>query len=269
MKRILYTWIILALASELSAQMEARTPTPEDYRRAASFQWQNLVNKKIFNVNIQPVWCGDSTGMGFVTQDRERKSFNKVVWGVTKIQAWFDQEKLAKALSDSTKQKVTASDLALQNINYKNSSHLEFHFQGKRYELNLLTHSLKILNPPASNPLESKSPDGKWIAFTKDYNLYIRSTADGSERQLSRDGKRLYEFGTFYGWSDIIEGENGRGPPVCLPAGPRIPNGSRPISAICGSPKKCTCWTGLWIPYSNPACFLITGAHPGIRTWCV
>ena len=76
MKTILYIWIILALASKLSAQMEARTPTPEDYRCAVSFRWQNLVNKRVFNINIQPVWCGDSSGLGFVTKDRERKYFN-------------------------------------------------------------------------------------------------------------------------------------------------------------------------------------------------
>lgn len=194
------------------AQIEARAPTPEDYRRAVSFQWQNLVNKKVFNVNVQPVWCGDSTGLGFVTQNRERKYFNKVDFGTTKIQPWFDQERIAKLLSDSTNQKVNAGDLALQNLNYKSSEQLEFNFQGKRYALNLLTHTLKVVNLPANNPLESRSPDGKWIAFTRDYNLYIRSTADGTERPLSRDGKRLFEFGTYYGWSDIIEGENGERP---------------------------------------------------------
>ena len=25
-----------------------------------------------------------------------------------------------------------------------------------------------------NNPFETKSPDGKWVAYTKDYNLFIK-----------------------------------------------------------------------------------------------
>ena len=46
----------------------------------------------------------------------------------------------------------------------------------------------------------------------KDYNLYIKSTQTNEVHQLSFDGKRDYEYGTYYGWSDIIEGENGERP---------------------------------------------------------
>jgi dipeptidyl aminopeptidase/acylaminoacyl peptidase len=38
------------------------------------------------------------------------------------------------------------------------------------------------------------SPDGKWTAFVKGYNLYVRS-AEGKETQLSRDGKEGLAYG--------------------------------------------------------------------------
>jgi dipeptidyl aminopeptidase/acylaminoacyl peptidase len=38
-------------------------------------------------------------------------------------------------------------------------------------------------------PAGPVSPDGKWIAFTKDENLYIRPKSGGQEFQLSHDGK--------------------------------------------------------------------------------
>ena len=60
--------------------------------------------------------------------------------------------------------------------------------------------------------MESKSPDGKWIAYSEKYNLYIRSTETGEVKQLSSGGVKNYEYASYYGWSDIMEGENGERP---------------------------------------------------------
>jgi dienelactone hydrolase len=53
---------------------------------------------------------------------------------------------------------------------------------------------------PPSGPIEVKSPDGKWVALIKDYNLYLRDK-DGKETQVTMNG----EQGNAYGrpsWSD-------------------------------------------------------------------
>jgi dipeptidyl aminopeptidase/acylaminoacyl peptidase len=39
------------------------------------------------------------------------------------------------------------------------------------------------------------SPDGKWTAFVKDHNVYVRSRDDGKETQLSQDGKAGLAYG--------------------------------------------------------------------------
>ena len=87
-----------------------------------------------------------------------------------------------------------------------------FNFNNKSYEFNTKTNDLAEINPPDINEFESKSPDGKWIVYTENYNLYLKSIADGKVKPLSTTGKRLYEFGTYYGWSDIITGEDGERP---------------------------------------------------------
>ena len=56
------------------------------------------------------------------------------------------------------------------------------------------------------------SPDGQWAAFAKNYNLYIRNISTGQEYQLSKDGKKHYEYASYYGWYDKMEGENGDRP---------------------------------------------------------
>jgi dipeptidyl-peptidase 4 len=60
--------------------------------------------------------------------------------------------------------------------------------------------------------LESFSPDRKWKAFTRNYNLYLQNLETGEEIQLSKSGRKGLEYASFYGWSDLIEGENGERP---------------------------------------------------------
>lgn len=194
------------------AQAGAQDIKKEDYARAVSFLWKNVVNKKVFNENVQPIWFKDSTGMGFITQNRLQKSFNKISWDSKKIEPWFDHERLAKVLADTLKTAVDAKALPIQNVQYSDPNHIEFNAKELAFKLNLKTYTLDKITKPTTNRLEEKSPDGKWIAYTDNYNLYLKSTMDNSVRQLSKKGERFYEYGTFYGWSDIIEGENGERP---------------------------------------------------------
>jgi dipeptidyl aminopeptidase/acylaminoacyl peptidase len=191
---------------------QSPTVSKADYQRAVSFLWNNLVNKKVFNVNVQPIWFSDSTGLGFTKYGPSKKTFLKVLWRNKRIEPWFDQEKLAKALGTIAKTEIVANNLPILNLKSKDAAHLEFLFKETTYELNLDTYALRNINKPADNQLEAKSPDGQWIAYTENYNLYLKSTVNGSIKQLSTKGERFYEYGTYYGWSDIIEGEDGERP---------------------------------------------------------
>jgi dipeptidyl aminopeptidase/acylaminoacyl peptidase len=42
-----------------------------------------------------------------------------------------------------------------------------------------------------------RSPDGKWTAFTKDHNVFVRSGEEGNEIRLSDDGKEGLTYGRF------------------------------------------------------------------------
>ena len=41
---------------------------------------------------------------------------------------------------------------------------------------------------------ESKSPDGKWVAFSQGPNLWVRELATGRVRQLTSDGEPEYSY---------------------------------------------------------------------------
>lgn len=186
----------------------------EDYKRAVSFLWSSLANKKVYNVNIQPVWFQDSTGFCFISQDKNKKVYNTFDFKKQKAEPLFDHSRMAKLLADSLKFPVDEKELPLTALVCKSNHSMECTIRGNRYLLQLTDYSLTKKNNSNSliNPLESISPDGKWIAYTENYNLYLKSTTTGKVKPLSTNGYRLYEYGTYYGWSDIIEHENGERP---------------------------------------------------------
>lgn len=209
MKKCNFLIISLIILFQASAQQITR----QDYARAVSFLPANLINKKIFNTNPQYNWFADSTGISFITQNKNGKLFNKLEWKKMKIEPMFDQERLARILTDSLKKEITPTDLPLSAVKFINKSHIEFTAAGAAYTLDLHTYSLTPKTTDAYNAMEEKSPDGKWVAYTEGYNLFIKSTATGQVKQLSNAGIKNYEYASYYGWGEIIEGENGERPP--------------------------------------------------------
>lgn len=210
MKKIITAAVSIILILNLSAQQV----TKEDYKRAVSFLWQNLNNKKIFNVNTQVNWLKDSSGGWFLLYNKEGKTFIKIDPKKGKTEPLFDHQRLAKLIGDILKKEIKPTELPFTYINYNDKTHWEVSLGDKNYVLDLGNYTLTPKKEEATpNPLEQKSPDGKWIAFAKDHNLYIRSTATGEEKKLSKEGFTNYEYGSYYDWGEIIEGENGTRPP--------------------------------------------------------
>ena len=50
------------------------------------------------------------------------------------------------------------------------------------------------------------------MAYTKNYNLFIKSTLTNREYQLSSSGKKDFQYASYYGWFDKMKGENGNRP---------------------------------------------------------
>ncbi len=186
----------------------------EDYARAVTFTWENVNNKKAYNLSLVPNWHADSTGLWFTYYDKGEKKYDNLTLKPIQRKPLFDHAKLASKLSEALNETIDAKALALENVKYINPSQLEFSLKTKRFQWNDKTGELtaKKEKEPTPNPLESKSPDGQWIAYTENYNLFIRSTTDGTVKQLSTKGYKNYEYASYYGWSDIIEGENGERP---------------------------------------------------------
>ncbi|MFT6138360.1 MAG: dipeptidyl-peptidase-4 [Cyclobacteriaceae bacterium] len=197
-------------AGSLSAQDDI---TIDDYNRAVGFMYENRNNKKVFNVNIRPNWFPDSTGVWYVNHSPANKKYFKVSFPDRVQSELFDHEKVAQILKDSLKTEIKSTDLPISNIVYKNPKELIISARGKSFLLNTDTYMVQA--PPAEDKKDSNeiaSPDDNWIAYSEDYNLYIKSTKTGEVKQLSKEGEKGYEYASWYGWYDILEGENAERP---------------------------------------------------------
>jgi len=62
------------------------------------------------------------------------------------------------------------------------------------------TYSCCAYGVPSIDIMEILSPDGRWFASVRDYNLWLRSTDDDRAVQLTTDGIRDYGWGRY--WDD-------------------------------------------------------------------
>ena len=187
--------------------------TRQDYHRALGFLSENIINKKVFNANVQAHWFPDTSGLWFIHHSVEGKKYLKINLSDLMRSELFDHRKLAMALGEALGEEISANDLPISTVEYKNEDNLIIMVRGKKYQLDLRTSNLTEPKEGIdSNKREIDSPDGKWTAYVDNHNLFIKSGETGVSKQLSTDGKQGYEYATWYGWADIIEGENGKRP---------------------------------------------------------
>ncbi len=202
--------LFFLLFPEICAQQAL---TRSDYEKAAGFVWNNINNKKAFHLWVNPNWHPDSAGFWYLDQDQRGKTFWEVSFEKLKKEPLFDHERLTRLLNDTLSDTLKSGDLPLTGLQYLKKGLLQFDLKGKKYTLDLQSWQLTQKEPEKPKPEnEATSPDGKWVAFTRDYNLYLRSVQSGEVRQLSKSGHKNYEYGSYYGWGDIMEGEGGERP---------------------------------------------------------
>ena len=166
-----------------------------------------------YKERIQPLWSADHSHFWYHNDLSDGRSEYVVVdlkKGVR--QPAFDPDLLAKALGKAGVDGLEADHLRLEQLQFDLAEDLVFfrvkgrRFQWSReqgklqqlepktfpqndYTPNRPTPKEKNPKPTGYRPSRSVSPDGKWRAFVKDHNVFVRATKGDEERQLSKDGK--------------------------------------------------------------------------------
>src|SRR6188768_3621777 len=104
MKQLLSLFLSIVITVSISAQI-----TKDDYKRAVSFLNSNLNGKKIFNINPIPSFNADSSGFVIAKQSKGAVVFENWSWTSKQPRQVFDQDRLAKLLSEKSDSSVKAN----------------------------------------------------------------------------------------------------------------------------------------------------------------
>ncbi len=205
-KAYLFILIIFAFIKSLFSQ-----GTIEDYQRAEKFLHFNVYNL-VQNLYLNPNWIDKSSDFWYKTELENGHRFMLVLSEKNEVKPAFNHQKLAKKLEKELDKKVNSDSLPFSKIKFKdNLKTILFKLDTLNFKYDVKKNLLSKYTPKNDElkKNESKSPDGKWIAFVKDYNLYLRDTKSKKEFQLTFDGMDHYDYASPLDWYKIVDESKG------------------------------------------------------------
>lgn len=189
--------------------------TKEDYKRA--YALSEKIKGKMWYAPTSFNWLEKEAKFWYMHQTPRGKEFVLVDADRKNRKPLFQQEKLAKLLQSATGKQVAPYDLPFSTVTVMpGAKEVEFVFDGKVWGYTLSSNQLKekraaeVREPGTWNwrfnsEAEGKpvlSPDKKWEALTKGYNVFIRSKTNPKEEyQLSYDGTETDYYSANIAWS--------------------------------------------------------------------
>jgi len=171
--------------------------TATDYARAERFGGSNL-NKLTFKLRAEPHFIGNSSRFWYRIDTRDGREFVLIdALRNTRAPA-FDHARLASALSVSSGAHFAAGALPINDIEFTDDGHtITVRLGVQRWSCDLRSYRCDGL--PTLAPDELLSPDGRWVAFLRDHNLFVRSVSTREELQLTADGEANFDYGSHAG----------------------------------------------------------------------
>ena len=182
-----------------------------------------ISHANIYKSKINPHWSEDNSHFWYRNDlPKGEREFIFVDLEKGERRPAFDHKKLAESLSSITKAKTDSSKLPIDRLNFDvKKGELYFQSIGRTYKCDLNNYNISEIDksqfPGQSKRLERDktnkekeeqtnsfrpsrevSPDGKWRAFIRDHNIFIRAMGSEEEIQLSKDGKEGNSYQTPY-----------------------------------------------------------------------
>lgn len=189
--------------------------TLEDYNRAYSLR-QKFSGYQVYHSDVNPHWVTGTSSFWYLQRTPQGNEYLLVDADRQIRRPLFVRDSLAVQLQQSLGRRVDARNLPLDKGNLEASLDV-FRFvcdgYNWRYEIaaNRLTREGKV--PPRGKGrhwMETDdekgwgpvtSPDGKYEAYIKNDNIFVRDKASGRERQLSQDGTLSNYYSSYIQWS--------------------------------------------------------------------
>ncbi|MDE2271350.1 MAG: DPP IV N-terminal domain-containing protein [Xanthomonadaceae bacterium] len=180
------------------AVAQARQLTGQDYARAVRFLPQDA--DPLVDHDVQRVAWLDATHFWYIDHDASGDRVLEMDAATGKVAPAFDQARLAAALGNARGKPVDALRWPRRfDFRALPGGDLDVQLGGKWYRCDLsgageCTRRDKLLKT-GTEP-GALSPNGRLLAFVRDWNLWVRDLATGNETQLTTDGVKDYGYAT-------------------------------------------------------------------------
>ncbi|NNF27272.1 MAG: prolyl oligopeptidase family serine peptidase [Gemmatimonadetes bacterium] len=164
-----------------------------DYHRAEQFLGRNA-RAMTAGLSVQPEWL-DGGRFWYANEAYGETEFILVDPASRSRTPAFDQDRLAAALSVAADTAYEGGQPPFDRFDYIPGGIAFTIADSLRWTCDL--GDWTCTGPtvaPAAPRSETPSPDSTWVAFTRDHDVWVRSTADGQEIRLSQDGAEWYAY---------------------------------------------------------------------------
>lgn len=176
--------------------------------------------EKIFNRGVSPNWIGNEEKFWYVVNTKEGKIFYNIDIEKKQKELLFDHNKIAEGLKNVGIE-CEANNLPITAINITPDGSYILTIGYDQYSCTADNYECKKIKTINSMDFmgQAFSPNGKYSAYVKKYNLYIKDLTTGEEIQLSKDGVKDYGYGILAGTSQMnatLEKNSMKAPPAVL-----------------------------------------------------
>ncbi|HKN59674.1 MAG TPA: DPP IV N-terminal domain-containing protein [Candidatus Acidoferrales bacterium] len=192
------TGVAVTAAQVAAQQPSAVAVTAADYQRAEKFLTYNT-SPLVFH-RVRATWL---PGDRFWYRDTGPDGIEFVLFDAAHgtRQPAFDHVKVAAALSTAAGKTYDAAHLPFMTFEFSaDQQSISFGLRGQEWSCDLRANHCastgKAAGPAAGPRDDVKSPDGKSVAFIRDWNLWVRDVASGKETQLTTDGVKDFGYAT-------------------------------------------------------------------------
>jgi dipeptidyl aminopeptidase/acylaminoacyl peptidase len=182
-------------APALAPSQTPRRVTADRYARAEQFLPTNT-SPLVFGADVRVRWLPDGRawyrnsmpeGTEYVVVDPARRTRGRA----------FDHERLAAALARAADTAYAAFKLPPQ-LELTTAESAVMDLRLRRFLCDLRSYECTVSSRNPADTLRNRvlSPDGSTAAFLRDWNLWVRDVASGTETQLTTDGMQDFGYAT-------------------------------------------------------------------------
>lgn len=187
---------VCAWAPTFAAAADRPTLDAKVYDRAALFLWGNQDNL-VLNGHFAAHWRAGGKDRFTYLQDlgEGRTGFVEVVAATGKRAPAFDHGVIAAGLQKTLNRAVQSDRLPFKDYEEIGAGKIRFSADGKTWSCSTQRAECAETAMPATDPEAVASPDGRWLAFIDNGNLWIRSSDGQTRFPLTTDAQPHYAYG--------------------------------------------------------------------------